>query len=168
MSSSAPRDSEFRRAAALRGVAFFGLWLILSLGDQTDLAAGVVAAALATWASLRLLPPSNRRLSAPALARLILRFLHQAIVAGIDVAWRALDPRLPLRPGFILYPTRLSMGAARNGFCTMASLLPGTLPAESDRRESLLIHCLDAEQPVAAGLAMDEDLFSQVLGEAKP
>jgi multicomponent Na+:H+ antiporter subunit E len=50
----------------------------------------------------------------------------------------------------------------------MASLLPGTLPAESDRRESLLIHCLDVEQPVAAGLAMDEDLFSQVLGEAKP
>jgi multicomponent Na+:H+ antiporter subunit E len=168
MSGPAPRDSKFRRAAALRAFAFFGLWLILSLGGQADFAAGVVAAALATWASLRLLPPSNGRLSAPALARLILRFLQQAIVAGSDVAWRALDPRLPLRPGFILYRTRLSVGARRNGFCTMASLLPGTLPAESDQRESLLIHCLDVEQPIAAGLAMDEDLFSQALVEANP
>ena len=168
MSSPARDASEIRRAAVLRAIAFLGLWFILSLGDMTAFAAGVVAAALATWASLRLLPPSKGRLSAPALAKLILRFFHQTIVAGIDVAWRALDPRLPLRPGFIVYPTRLSMGAARNGFCTMASLLPGTLPAESDRRESLLIHCLDVEQPVAAELAMDEDLFNQAIGEAKP
>jgi len=30
-------------------------------------------------------------------------FLRQSIVAGIDVAQRALDPRLPLRPGFVVY-----------------------------------------------------------------
>ena len=57
------------------------------------------------------------------------RFLRQSIGAGIDVAWRALDPRLPLRPGFVVYPVSIPPGTARNVFTTLTSLLPGTVPA---------------------------------------
>jgi len=142
-----------------RAVGFFVLWIILNGGNPADLVAGAVAALAATWASLRLLRPGTSRVRPAALARLVLRFLRQSVVAGVDVARRALDPRLPLHPGFVAYPMALPRGPARNMFTTLISLLPGTVPTESDEKEGLLIHCLDVEQPVVTQLAAEEALF---------
>jgi multicomponent Na+:H+ antiporter subunit E len=151
-------------AAVIRGVGFLCLWLIIFGADVPDLLVGAAAAAAATWTSLRLLPPGRTRLRPGALARLVVRFFAQSGVAGADVARRALDPALPLRPGFKLCPTRLPPGRAREAFCAMASLLPGTLPAGSDQGGALLVHCLDVEQDVAAQMAEEEDAFLAVLG----
>jgi hypothetical protein len=71
---------------------------VLAGADVADLPAAVVAVLAATWASLRLLPPSGYRASVLGLARLAGRFLGESVVAGLDVAKRALDPRLPMRP----------------------------------------------------------------------
>ena len=131
---------------------------------QLDLAAGLLTAAAAAWASLRLLPPGRARLQPVALGRLVLHFFWQSAIAGADVARRALDPRLPLRPGVVICPTRLAPGAARSAFCTIASLLPGTLPAGSDRRGALLVHCLDVGQDVPTQMAEEEARFLAVLG----
>lgn len=90
----------FARRAGWRLPAFLGLWLILFGADPAGLPVGIAAAIAATWTSLHLLPPGGSRSSPKAVARLALRFLYQSVVAGIDVALRALDPRLPLRPGF--------------------------------------------------------------------
>jgi multicomponent Na+:H+ antiporter subunit E len=155
------------RAAVMRAVGFFVLWMMLTGGNSGDLLAGAVAALAASWASLRLLRPSASRVRPIAFARLALRFLHQSVVAGIDVARRALDPRLPLHPGFVVYPVGLPRGPARNMFTTLMSLLPGTVPTGSDERGELLIHCLDTEQPVAAQLTMEEEVFAQVIAEAR-
>ena len=152
------------RSVSLRAVSFFVLWIILSGGNPADIVPGVVATLAATWASLRLLAPGASRVRPPALAGLALHFLRQSVVSGADVAWRALDFRLPLRPGFVLYPARLPPGPARSMFTTLMSLLPGTVPTGSDERGGMLIHCLDVEQPVTAQLAAEEALFSQVIG----
>jgi len=37
--------------------------------------------------------------------------------------------------------------------------MPGTLPVGTDRNDALVYHCLDLDQPVAAGLARDEALL---------
>jgi len=81
-----------------------------------------------------------------------------------DVARRALDPRLPLSPGFAVYPVGLSPGPGRNMFTTLMSLSPGTVPTGPDPRDRLLIHCLDVEQPITAQLAAEEALFARVIG----
>jgi multicomponent Na+:H+ antiporter subunit E len=148
----------------LRTLGFFVLWMILTDGNPADLVVGALAALVATWASLRLLPPGTRRARPAALGMLALRFLRQSVVAGTDVAWRALDPKLPLRPGFVFYPVGLPPGAARNMFTTLMSLLPGTVPTGSDEKGRLRIHCLDVEQPVAAQLAVEEALFVRAVG----
>jgi multicomponent Na+:H+ antiporter subunit E len=88
-------------------------------------------------------------------------------VAGADVARRALDPRLPVYPGFVLYPVGLPRGVARNTFTSLMSLLPGTVPTRLDNTGALLIHCLDMTQPVAAQLADEEALFARVIGKAR-
>jgi multicomponent Na+:H+ antiporter subunit E len=51
-------------------------------------------------------------------------------------------------------------------FTTLMSLLPGTVPTGADARSQLLVHCLDAEQPVAAQLAAEEAMFARVIAEA--
>jgi multicomponent Na+:H+ antiporter subunit E len=119
---------------------------------------------MAASVSLRLLPPGQWTLRPVVLAGLAVRFLQQSIWAGIDVAWRALDPRLPLRPGFVSYRPQLPPGPARNAFLTMTSLLPGTLPCGPDDEGDLAIHCLDASQPVVEQLAVEETAFSRAVG----
>lgn len=154
-------------AAIARATGFLAFWLMLCGTNPADLPAAAVAVAAATWTSLHLLPPGGWRLSPLGFARLALRFPGQSILAGVDVAWRALHPGLPLRPGFVAVPLRLPPGTARDAFCMMASLLPGTLPVGTGEDATLLVHCLDTAQPVAARLAAEEMLFLRALGKRR-
>ena len=148
----------------MRAAIFLGLWLMVSGPSLADLPVGLAAVAAATWLSLRLLPAGKSRPRPIFLAALALRFVRQSVVSGTDVAWRALDPNLSLRPGFVAYPLRLPPGGARSAFCALSSLLPGTLPTGIDEHGALLVHCLDVDQPVAANLTEEETLFMRVLG----
>ena len=147
----------------LRTSGFLAFWVILSGFDPADLAVGAVAALLATWASLHLVPVDQVRVRPMAMARLALRFLGQSISAGVDVAWRALHPRMPLRPGIVVYPVRFPPGTARNAFTALTSLVPGTVPA-GVKEGQLVYHCLDVGQPVVAQLAAEEAALSRALG----
>ncbi len=154
----------FVRSGVVRAAAFLGLWLVLSGVDLADFPAAAVAVIAATWASLRLLPPSEWRPRPIAAARFALRFLGQSVVAGADVAWRAFTPSLPLRPGFVTYPVRLPPGPARDAFSALCSLVPGTMPLGPDERGALRVHCLDTNRPVVGELAVEETLLVQALG----
>jgi len=153
------------RPVVSRALGFVVLWLILTGGGLADVGAGAVAALTATCASVRLLPPSAAGIRPTATARLVLRFLRQSVVAGVDVARRALDPQLPLCSGLVVYPVGLPPGPMRNMFTALMSLLPGTVPTGSDASGALVIHCLDVEQPVIAQLAAEEAVFARVVGE---
>ena len=147
-----------------RTAGLFGLWLILTAADPADLAVGVFAAVAATWVSLRLLPAAPLRIRPVALAAFLAHLAREAIRAGFDVAWRALDPRRPLQPGFVSHRLRLPAGSSRDIFGTLASLMPGTVAAGREGRDQLIVHCLDLRQPVAAQLAADEARLAKVLG----
>jgi multicomponent Na+:H+ antiporter subunit E len=149
-------------SAASRAAWFVCLWLVLAGADLGDTPAAAAAFAAATWTSLRLLEPSASRRSPRAIVQLVLLFLYHSVVAGADVARRALDPRLPLCPGFVAYPTGLSRGVRRNVFATLTSLLPGTVPT-GEENGHILYHCLDVEQPVLAELAAEEAALVRAL-----
>jgi multicomponent Na+:H+ antiporter subunit E len=150
------------RSAAYRAAWFLCLWLVLAGAALDDIPAAAIAVAAATGTSLCLLEPGTSRRSPRAIIQLTLLFLYHSIVAGADVARRALDPRLPLRPGFVAYPTRLPRGVRRNVFATLTSLLPGTVPAGEEHAQ-LLYHCLDVGQPVVAQLAEEEAALVRAL-----
>jgi multicomponent Na+:H+ antiporter subunit E len=151
------------RTAATRGLLLFVLWLVL-IGSMKpgDLVMGVLAAIAATYVSVRLLPSETGHVRLAVLLTLAPRFLWQSLVAGIDVARRALDPRLPLRTGFVDYETAFPRGQARNWFATITSLMPGTVPA-GDGPNTIEFHCLDTEQPVAADMAGEEARLAKAL-----
>jgi multicomponent Na+:H+ antiporter subunit E len=154
-----------KQVAVGRAVLLFALWLMIAGYHVADLPIGLATAALATWASLRLLPRSRLHLRWWSLASFVAHFLAQSVSAGVQVAWLALSPSMKLRPGFVVYRPRLQSANARSAFCALSSLLPGTLPAGSDEEGALLVHCLDVDQPVAANFAAEEALFRQVIGD---
>ncbi|HEV3491330.1 MAG TPA: Na+/H+ antiporter subunit E [Reyranella sp.] len=164
---SSARDDDAPRpawVAAGRAILFLAFWLMIAGYDPADLPVGLIAAAAATWTSLRLLPSVKVKVRLLSLATFILHFLRQSVSSGVEVAWRAFDPRLPINPGFVVYPCRLRSAGSRSAFCALSSLLPGTLPAGSDEEGALVVHCLDVGQPVAANLAAEEALFSRAIG----
>jgi len=151
------------RAAVERAAIYLALWFVLLPSTKPgDVVLGLAAAAAATWISLRLLPPEGGRVRLGALMLQGPHFLWESVRGGIDVARRVLAPRMTLEPGFVTSPTRLPRGLARNTFSTVASLMPGTLPAGEDG-ESLVVHALDVSQPVAEQLGAEEQRFGPAL-----
>ena len=149
--------------ALKRFVVLFGLWLVLTGNDPSAWLVGVAAAGAAVSLSIRLLPPTGRPVRLAAVLRLAPGFVAASIAGGIDVAWRALHPRLPLRPAWLMHDGRLPPGSPRVALASVLSLMPGTLAAGS-HEGSLLIHCLDDERPVAAAVAREERRIGQTLG----
>ncbi len=148
---------------ALRALLFFGVWIVADQSAKPgNLLVGVLAAAAATWLSLRLLPPARGRVRLAGLLRLLPRFLWQSLVAGFDVARRAFAPRPDLQPGFVEYRTQLPPGSARSAFELISSLMPGSVVSDkgADRIE---FHCLDTRAPVADQLAAEERAYAPAL-----
>jgi multicomponent Na+:H+ antiporter subunit E len=147
---------------AARFAFFMGVWLMIADWKEEDLPVGFAASALALWISLSLLPPTAVDLRLSPLAKLTVRFLSLSIIAGVDVARRALLPRLDLRPGFVALPFELASGVGRNAFLVYSSLQPGTLPTSAEG-ETLQVHGLDISQPIAASVQADEALFGKAI-----
>ncbi|HKL51559.1 MAG TPA: Na+/H+ antiporter subunit E [Wenzhouxiangellaceae bacterium] len=66
-------------------------------------------------------------------------FVFESFRGGIDVAWRSLDPRLPVMPRFFDYEIALPEGQPSTLLISTISLLPGTLSAELMRGEHVLV-----------------------------
>ncbi|MGE4340296.1 MAG: Na+/H+ antiporter subunit E [Pigmentiphaga sp.] len=140
---------------AKRFILFALVWLTLSGGDAGGLMLGAAVTAGATWASLRLLPPDRYRVNLAAAAGLLPGFLFSSFKGGIDVARRALHPRMPLDAGWIAYRTKLPRGLPRVSFGCETSLLPGSLVAGA-RGDVLYVHCLDKGQDLVGALGREE------------
>jgi multicomponent Na+:H+ antiporter subunit E len=88
----------------------------------------------------------------PGAARFAPLFLWESLRGGIDVAARVMGPRVAVRPGFLVYPSRLTDPGARVFLANCVSLLPGTLAADLEGHR-LEVHVLDTEGSAARDLA---------------
>jgi multicomponent Na+:H+ antiporter subunit E len=159
------------RAAVLRAALFVAAWLVLTEGSLYGPGLAALTVVAATAASLALVPPGTWRLRPLALLRFAPFFVWESVRGGVDVAVRALRPALPIRPGYLRFPTRLRTGPARGFFATCLSLLPGTVSIEMDG-DSVHIHVLDTRQPVPETLRRLEEhvaaLFDEDIERAGP
>jgi multicomponent Na+:H+ antiporter subunit E len=145
-----------------RGLGYLLLWIVLIGWAPGPLAFGIATAAVAAWVSLKLMPVGALRIRLGATIALVPHFLWQSVVAGVDVARRALDPRLPLAPGFVVYRPQVEPGLARNVFTAYSSLLPGTVPC-GEEGDGVVYHCLDLGQPVIEQLSGEEARLARAI-----
>ncbi|MCA1803996.1 MAG: Na+/H+ antiporter subunit E [Xanthomonadaceae bacterium] len=151
----------------LRTSFFTLLWWSVTEGAG-GWAIGVPTILLALLASLWLQPQGRLSLRPAGMLRFAAFFLVQSLRAGLDVALRALRPRMRLAPALQEYRLQLPAGPARVFLADTMSLLPGTLSTEL-RDDCLCLHVLDAHLPVEADLRQVEvrvaDLFGLTLRE---
>jgi multicomponent Na+:H+ antiporter subunit E len=141
-----------RRRFAAYGVVWALLWWLLNKGQVDSWLVGGPTVLAAAGISVWLAPQSGWRWTVGGLARFVWHFGYASLAGGVDVAWRAIHPRLPIHPGMIEYESRLPAGTARVFFANAISLCPGTVSA-SLRGSLLKIHVLDGQQPIHARLA---------------
>jgi multicomponent Na+:H+ antiporter subunit E len=156
---------QFVRAGLLRGMVFGVIWWALSEGEVIywPLVALVVLATVIT--SLVLLPPATAVVSPLGLLRFLPMFIRLSVLGGIDVARRAISPRLPISPGYETFPLQLPEGLSRVVFLGVVSLLPGTLSVEVVD-DQLRIHVLDRHHAHDETLSLIEDRIAALFGNA--
>lgn len=119
-----------RLASALnRSVIFALLWVTLTGGEADALIYGGLAVAAATLLSLRLYPADQPGIVLWRVAAFLPRFLTDAFMGGLDVARRALDPRLPIAPGWVRAELTNRNEAAGVLLGGVVSILPGSVAA---------------------------------------
>jgi multicomponent Na+:H+ antiporter subunit E len=160
MSGRGPGARSWRALRWLLGLS--AIWAIVAEGAFGGVVA-IFSVLLATALALHLSLPPSGRLHLRGVLRFVPFFLARSLRGGLDVAWRALHPRLPLRTGWLEYHTRLPPGAPRLLFSMSISVLPGTLTAE--RRDGTLhVHLLDTALASAGTLAALETKVAAVFG----
>lgn len=120
------------------------IWMVLTKGDASSWIAGLpsIAIALAAYNSLGI--KQNIRIRAVALPGFIIWFLWNSLKGGIDVTWRVLHPKLPIKPGFIRYELTLTKKGPRVFLINCLSLQPGSLSVDI-QENTLILHALDVE-----------------------
>ncbi|MEA3302987.1 MAG: Na+/H+ antiporter subunit E [Pseudomonadota bacterium] len=146
---------------SFRVLVFALLWWILTQGAINSWLVGAPVVLLAALASVWLLPAIPWSLS--GVVRFIPFFLWRSLYAGIDVARRALHPKLPISPGLFDYRWRLPPGLPRVFMANTVSLLPGTLSAELGE-EYLRVHVIDQSGDFIPELSIVEESVARLFG----
>lgn len=144
-----------------RVLLFSLLWWMLTDGDVQSWWIGVPAVSFAVIASVALLPPVP--LVWQELFRFAPFFLRRSLQGGVDVAWRAFHPGMPIAPALIDYPLRLPAGLPRVILANIVSLLPGTLSATLDG-QILKVHVLDSRGDFMTELNALEQRVARMCG----
>jgi multicomponent Na+:H+ antiporter subunit E len=151
------------RRGPWRAAAFAVLWWVLAAGDVGSWVIGVPVSLGAAAVSLSLAPHKLWRWRLIGMARFIPFFLRESLRGSIDVAIRALHPRLPLAPEVVHYRLRLPDDFARVFLANTVSLLPGSLSADL-QHDRLSVHVLDRSLPVEATLRSLERRVAGLFG----
>lgn len=151
MTEPAPRDlqSARRRWAVHLMIVLMVLWFALD-GLENPLVGLFLAAGgagLGAW----LAPGESYPWRPMRLLRFFAWFVRESLRGGLDVARRALHPRLPVAPCLLEYRIALPAGMPRTVMMSVLSLLPGTLSADLYKDGRLSVHALTPE--ALAGVA---------------
>lgn len=153
-------------AAVVRFVLLLAVWWILTEGDTRYWYYGLAAGALATALSLRVAPPAparrgRRPWEVPALAGW---FLWSAVRGGVDVARRAITPRMPISPHTIRVPATTVPGSVgRRVGLWMVNLMPGSLSVD-EGDDWVELHVLSSDLDPGASWAELDRRLSRISG----
>jgi multicomponent Na+:H+ antiporter subunit E len=131
-------------------VALFIAWLAFSSTlDIQELLAGVVLVLLAAFMGWRGF--SNRGLAIfhpRRIASLIIYlpvFFWQMLKANLDVAYRVIHPKMPIKPGIVAIKTGLKSDTGRLFLANSITLTPGTLTMDVSG-DHLFIHWINVKE----------------------
>jgi multicomponent Na+:H+ antiporter subunit E len=115
----------------------FSMWILLTWSLRLqDIMAGVVVALIVTIITRKLFPEDVVRLLNPRRLFFTVVYIpylvYYILLANLDVAYRVLNPYLPINPGIVKVKTSLASDFAKTILANSITLTPGTLTVEVD------------------------------------
>ena len=71
---------------------------------------------------------------------------YYMLIANLDVVYRVIHPRMPIRPGIVKVKTRLKSESARTALANSITLTPGTLTVDITDYGYLYIHWINVKE----------------------
>ena len=117
--------------------------------DVQVLIAGVIAAAIVAFLFHEILPKEHRVFISPvrifwALVYVPV-FFYYVIMANFDVVYRALHPKMPIKPGIVKIKTILKTESGITALANSITLTPGTLTVDLTDDGFLYIHWINVK-----------------------
>lgn len=151
------------RALVRRAAVLAAGWWILTEGEPIAPVFGAAVVLAALIASISLPSPSPAAWHPLGLLRLAWIFVVGSVHGGLDVARRALAPRVRIAPCVMEYTLRLPEGTARNLLLGTLTLMPGTL-AIADEGQRLELHVIAGRGGLADEVAALEAAVARATG----
>lgn len=153
------------RSILVRLTGFALLWVLLSAASAKNLPLAAITIVSATVASFQLWPAHPHRVRWSRLPGLLAFFLWNALQGGLDVARRALSPRLRVAPDLLEYKCRLQSESGRVWFTWMIGLMPGTASVQWHDGGCIVVHVIDQTRYDHASLQRLEQRLAALLGD---
>ncbi len=134
------------KQAIMAFLFMFGLWLLIAGTDPQELIVGGIVSLLISLFFLRKTGIySDFRITPKSIVYFVLYvfvFMWELVKSNLDVAFRVIQPTLPINPGIVRVQTSLKSPLARILLANSITLTPGTLTVETDG-EDFYIHWID-------------------------
>jgi len=133
----------------------FVIWILLTWPvvdgriDVQFVIAGVIASVMAAILFHEMLPKEHHIFVSPVrvfwgLAYLPV-FFYYVVKANFDVVYRALHPKMPIRPGIVKIKTNLKTDSAITALANSITLTPGTLTVDLTDDGYLYVHWINVK-----------------------
>lgn len=133
----------------------FVLWMLLTwpiVDGQLDwqvIIAGVIAAAIVSLLFHEILPKEHHVFISPVRIFWFLLyipvFFYYVMIANLDVVYRALHPKMPIKPGIVKIKTKLKTESGITALANSITLTPGTLTVDLTDDGYMYIHWINVK-----------------------
>ena len=131
-------------------VLAFIIWLLLTWSLQVQIIiAGLAASVVVSLLFHEILPREHHVFISPIrifwFIIYVPVFFYYVIIANIDVVYRALHPKMPIKPGIVKIKTNLKTPFAITALANSITLTPGTLTVDLTDDGFLYIHWINVK-----------------------
>ncbi len=136
-------------------VLAFVIWVLLTWPfvdgkiDVQVVIAGLIASAIVALLFHEILPKEHHIFISPVRVFWFLLyvpvFFYYVIQANLDVVYRALHPKMPIKPGIVKIKTNLKTDSAITALANSITLTPGTLTVDLTDDGFLYVHWINVK-----------------------
>ncbi|MBA7669925.1 Na(+)/H(+) antiporter subunit E1 [subsurface metagenome] len=131
-------------------VLAFVIWILLTWQiDAQVVIAGLIASAIVAFLFHEILPKEHRIFISPVrlfwLLVYVPVFFYYMMKANLDVVYRALHPKMPIKPGIVKIKTILKTESGITALANSITLTPGTLTVDLTDDGFLYIHWINVK-----------------------
>jgi len=133
----------------------FIIWLLLTwpfVDGKIDIqvvVAGFIASIMVAVLFHEILPKEHRVFISPVRLFWLLVYLpvffYYMVIANLDVLYRALHPKMPIRPGIVKIKTNLKTESGITALANSITLTPGTMTVDLTDDGYLYIHWINVQ-----------------------